>query len=366
MSIAQHILASLDGPTVTPLVKKLITDHKIFGFILFKRNIENTEHLIALNNELKQIAREVHYEIVIAVDQEGGRVARLTRPDFSAVPPMRAWGDRYNSDLDLNIFYNLGQILASEVKLAGFNLNFAPTVDVDINPQSPVIGDRSFSGQPGTVYKIAAEFIKGHKDQHVIPCLKHFPGHGATTKDSHLELPHDFRNKTEIKNTDLLVYEKLMRRGQAPSIMTAHVIYPDFDKEYPATLSQIIIEKLLREEMDFKGVIFSDDLMMRAIADHYPLLDAAIRFFLIGGDIAILGKNTEKAFEIIDELDTLLSGAHNLDKLADLKEKLARSIKRITTLKNEFSEPCRDSTGLDFKKTIARNQKYINQLFGIA
>jgi beta-N-acetylhexosaminidase len=295
------MLAGFEGTKVTPVVQELILKHKILGFTLFSRNIESKEQLIEINTELKALAQQVGYDLVLAVDQEGGRVARLPEP-FTQISPMRLFGDRYRETQDVSEVYEIGRTLGRDIKEAGFNLNFAPVLDVDVNPDNPIIGDRSFASDPHIVTVLACEIMRGMKEEGVPSCLKHFPGHGATTKDSHLELPEDHRTMQELRHTDIKPYRTLIDKGYASSIMTAHVLYPNIDQQYPATLSKTFISDLLRKQLGFKGTIYSDDFLMKAIRDHYDLATAAKRFFDIGGDVVLICNEPEVTLNVIKKL----------------------------------------------------------------
>jgi beta-N-acetylhexosaminidase len=272
LGLGCHFLAALDGTAVAPEVVQLIEKAHVAGFTIFRRNFETVTQLHDLNRELAGRARAAGYELILAVDQEGGRVFRLPEP-FSQLPPMRAYGDRYARTGDRDALFRLGQTLGAEVRAAGFNLDFAPVADIDTNPHSPIIGDRSFSADP----RLAGECVQivscGILSQGVTTCLKHFPGHGDTTQDSHLTLPRDRRPATAIKRIDLAPYRRLIAAGLAPTIMTAHVVYPSLDPQNPATLSPTILTGLLRGELGYPGVIFSDDLLMPAIADHFGVAE---------------------------------------------------------------------------------------------
>lgn len=296
-----HFLAALDGTAITPEVRQLIEKEHVAGFTLFTRNFQNVTDLFELNRELSGRARAAGYEIILAVDQEGGRVSRLPEP-FSQIPPMRLWGERLQKTGDRRPLFELGRMLGAEVRAAGFNLNFAPVTDIDTNPASPIIGDRSFSSDPQIVAEAAQIVSCGILSQGVTTCLKHFPGHGDTRQDSHLTLPRDARAAATIKNCDLTPYRRLIHAGLAPTIMTAHVVYPNLDPDNPATLSPAILTGLLRGELGFNGVIFSDDLLMQAIADGFDIAAAARRFFLAGGDCALICKQPGRTLAVIVEL----------------------------------------------------------------
>lgn len=301
--VAQHILGGFAEKQVTAPVRDLILKHRVLGFTLFSRNFDSAEHLRSLNEELQALATQAGYTLLLAVDQEGGRVRRLPQP-YTPVSAMRGYGERFLATNSADEVYQLGRLLGREVKDAGFNLNFAPVVDVDLNPQSPVIGDRSFSDDPEVVATLSAQIVRGLWDEGVQACLKHFPGHGATEADSHFELPVDRRSLDDIRKTDLIPYQKLIAQNLAPSVMTAHVLYPEIDPERPATLSKKIIHDILRGEMGYEGIIFSDDLRMKAIHDHHDLADASELFFNIGGDVVLICNEAELILDVVEKLQT--------------------------------------------------------------
>jgi beta-N-acetylhexosaminidase len=347
MSLGQHFLAALDGTQVSSLERDLILKHKVLGFTLFKRNIESAQHVIELNRELKALAKQAGYDIILAVDQEGGRVFRLPEP-FTKIPPMRHWARFLQNDLKK--FHELGMILGNEVAAAGFTLDFAPVVDIDANPLSPIIGDRSFSQNPEQVFLAAREVIRGLTETGIIPCLKHFPGHGATTQDSHHELPHDDRSLKDLEKTDLVPYQKLIAENLAPTIMTAHVVYPQIDRKNPATLSKKIIQNILREKIKYNGVIFSDDMLMKAIFDNHDLTQACSDFFRCGGDVVLICEQPELTVEVIGKLE----------KQSDLSQNLNAAKKRLSALKKRFPPILND---LNFVQITKKNQEKIREIF---
>lgn len=350
--IAQHILAALNGTQITPLERDLILKEKILGFTLFKRNIESAAQLAELTCELKTLARQAAYELILAVDQEGGRVFRLPEP-FSKIPPMRWWGDLFEKTGAVKPLFELGRILGSEVITAGFDLDFAPVVDVDGHADNPVIADRSFSKSPQVVYKLARQVIRGLITENVIPCLKHFPGHGATTQDSHEVLPQDNRDLSQLEETDLFPFKQLIAEQLAPTIMTAHVVYPKVDADAPATLSKKWLNDILRKKLNFNGVLFSDDLLMNAIKNNYKIDKAALRFFECGGDVALIGNEPEKTLEVIRKL-------RNNKALAS---RLQASAQRIKNLKQNFPEHKKSHVPLE--NVIEKNTRVLERLVSL-
>jgi len=329
--VGQHFLAGFDGFSVTDDVRELILKEKILGFTLFKWNIESAEQLKALNDELQSLAHEAGYELILAVDQEGGRVQRLPEP-FTKIPAMRLWAEACAQREAPGAIYELGRILGCEVRLAGFNLDFAPVVDIDINALNPIIGDRSFASDAATVTRHARELIRGLIREGVMPCLKHFPGHGATHKDSHLELPVDERPWEDLRALDVVPYSNLISENLAPAVMTAHVLYPKIDTDNPATLSRYIVGGLLRGELGYDGVVFSDDFLMKAIADNHDLTAAARTFFEIGGDVVLICKRPDLNLEIIRRLKAECAA----NDASNLRESLRQAAQRIENLKRQF------------------------------
>lgn len=326
--IGQHFLAAMRDTQVTSEVKELILKEKVLGFTLFKWNIESAEQLKELNAELQSLAKQAGYELILAVDQEGGRVERLPAP-YLQIPPMRKWADLHFANPEKRILYQLGKILGEQVRMAGFNLNFSPVVDVDTNPNNPIIGNRAFSSEPEAVYECAKEIILGLTEMGVISCLKHFPGHGDTNADSHLEMPFDDRDFSVLQDVDLVPYKRLIQDDLAHSLMTAHVKYTQIDNSMPATLSPMILTEMLRKELNYNGLVFSDDFLMKAIFDHYGLHDACLKFFQSDGDVVLICKYPDMTLKLIRQLREELNGQL-------LEKKLRNAYKRIDALKKKF------------------------------
>ena len=258
----QRLVIGFAGPQVDDDLRYLVKEIQPAGFILFKRNVEDPEQVRELNRELASLVKP-EYPAILSVDQEGGRVQRMRSP-ATVWPPMRVVG-RADSDLE-----RVSKALALEVRAMGFNLNFAPVADVDSNPANPVIGDRSFGREPDEVARRVVQFIHAHQAEGVIACAKHFPGHGDTSVDSHLDLPIVEKDIPDLRRTELTPFAQAVRAGVG-SVMTSHVVYPAWDEEWPATLSPRIIHGILRSELGYNGVIFSDDLEMKAVRGRYPL-----------------------------------------------------------------------------------------------
>jgi beta-N-acetylhexosaminidase len=253
------------------------------GAVLFKRNLEAGDVLgVARLNAAIAAASAEELPPLIAVDQEGGRVARLGAPVL-ALPPMRALGDRGNMDL----IRRAARALAGQLGALGFSMDFAPVLDVNTCENNPIIGDRAFGSDPRVVMRAAVAFIRGLQDGGVLACGKHFPGHGDTSKDSHLELPVVKVDRARLDQVELMPFRAAAGAGIG-ALMTAHVVYDALEKDVPATMSRAVCGSLLRAELGFEGMLFSDDLEMKAISARYSIEDAAVEAVWAGCDALLV------------------------------------------------------------------------------
>jgi beta-N-acetylhexosaminidase len=214
----------------------------------------------------------------VSVDQEGGRVARLKSP-FTEWPPMATLG----RSGDTKLAVRFAKALAAELKSVGITLDYAPVLDIHTNPENPVIGDRALAEKADDVARLGAAVVQALQSDGIAACGKHFPGHGDTSTDSHLELPLVEHPPDRLRAVEFLPFKAAIEAGVA-TIMTAHVLVPSFDEKRPATLSRRIVNDLLREELKFEGVILSDDLEMRAVAAEYAVPDSAVMAIQAGCD----------------------------------------------------------------------------------
>jgi beta-N-acetylhexosaminidase len=260
----QRMFIGIFGHAVDEDARKLIAELQPAGFVIFARNVAEPAQVLDLNRELASLV-DAHRPALISVDQEGGRVARVRKP-ATEFPPMRVLG-RAN---DLALTAQVGSVMARELRAMGFHLDFAPVGDVDSNPDNPVIGDRSFGPEPKAVSDHVAAYIRGMQAEHIIACIKHFPGHGDTDTDSHRALPVVAREIEALRALELPPFRAAIAAGVG-TVMTSHVMFPAWDEEWPATLSPKILRPLLRDELGFDGVVFSDDMDMKAVADRWPI-----------------------------------------------------------------------------------------------
>jgi beta-N-acetylhexosaminidase len=296
--VGERFMVGFTGLTASTDVKRLIRDYAVSNVILFKRNVDAPEQLADLVRELQAAARAAGHgmPLLIAVDQEGGRVARLRAP-WTEWPPLRAVGRLGSEDYARK----MGEALAAELLACGIRCDFAPVMDVDTNPKNPVIGDRSFGDDPEQVARLGAAMIEGLQNGGVAASAKHFPGHGDTDVDSHLDLPAVEHAMSRLEEVELRPFRAAVKAGVA-TVMTAHVLVRELDDKLPATLSPRVVKRLLREEMKYDGVIVSDDLEMKAVAKHWPPREAAVLAAKAGCDLLPVCADHDAQVEAIEGL----------------------------------------------------------------
>jgi len=314
-----------------------IRDRGIGGVVLFSydvalqspvRNVESPEQVAALDAALAELAAD---PLLIAVDQEGGKVARFNETHgFPPTVSAQALGEQNDPDAT----YAAAAQLAETLKAAGVRHNFAPVVDVNTNPDNPAIGaiGRSFSADPAVVTAQAAAFIRAHHDRGITTTLKHFPGHGNSRSDSHL----GFVDVTETwQSLELDPYRDLIAQGLVDAVMTAHVYNAQLDPDTVATLSQPIITDILREQLGFDGVVFSDDMQMNAIADNYGFAEAVVGTVAAGVDVVVVGNNLTYEPDVAARIIDLLAGAVADGRLSEAR--IDESYRRIMALKARWA-----------------------------
>jgi len=274
--IGQLLIGSLPGTTITPELRSLAREFQLGGVIWFARNIEAPEQVAELSHDVQSLAQGL--PLWVSVDQEGGRVARLRAP-FTEWPPMAVLG----RSGDRGLASRFAAALAAELKAVGITLDYAPVLDIHTNPKNPVIGDRALAETADEVATLGAAIIRSLQDNGVAACGKHFPGHGDTSVDSHLDLPIVEHPPDRIRRVECVPFRAAVEAGVA-FIMTAHVLVPSMDEDKPATLSPTIVRAVLREELGYDGVILSDDLEMKAIARTWTPADAAVEAVAAGCD----------------------------------------------------------------------------------
>jgi beta-N-acetylhexosaminidase len=294
------------------------------GVVLFARNVEGPAEVATLTRELKRTAQA---KLLVAVDQEGGSVARL-RTGFTRLPPLRALGDAG----DATLARELGRLVGSELAAVGIDWNFAPVLDVDTNPHNPVIGARSLGSDPERVATLGAAFAHGLVDAGVAACGKHFPGHGDTRQDSHHELPRLPHALERLERVELVPFERAVRAG-IPSLMTAHIVFEALDRERPASMSAAVVRGLLRERLGFEGVVVTDDLEMKAIADHFTVEQVAVGALAAGVDVLLVCHDAELASRAIDAIVRAVESGTVAEEI------LNAAFRRVTAFAARFARP---------------------------
>lgn len=322
--IGQMFVIGFDGYESDENIKDLILNKQVGGIILFSKNISTVEQIRSLINELNELNSENKSKLFMSVDEEGGIVSRIPKEmgSFEA-----AWNVGIRGDLDYA--FQHGEAIGSTLKALGFNVDFAPVLDVNSNPNNPVIGSRAFSDDPYTVRAMATQVYKGLKSEGIIAVGKHFPGHGDTSVDSHESVPVINKSLDDLKQIELIPFEYAINEG-IPMIMTSHLLLPQLDSEEVASISPTIINDLLREELKFKGVTITDDMVMGGITTNYTVEEGIVKAIEAGQDMVILSVGYENQLAAINAvIESVNSGRIS-------EESIDESVYRILSLKNEY------------------------------
>lgn len=281
--IGQHMLIGISGLTLTESEKSFIIENNISGVVLFGRNVSTPEQVRNLCSDIQSLRHKMISKapLFIGIDMEGGRVHRL-KPPFTQWPPLKTVGD-----LDApTVAFHFAHRMGLELMAVGINLDFAPCVDVYTNPLNTVIGDRAVSSDPHQVEKMASALVRGYIKSGILSCAKHFPGHGHTVIDSHEELPVEDIDLKRLHDVELVPFKKALR-SRVDMVMSAHILYKSVDKDWPATLSEFFLKKMLRDELKYKGLVITDDLDMKAMAKHYDKAFIPVRALQAGADLLL-------------------------------------------------------------------------------
>lgn len=271
------LIVDLPGPQLDPTWRAHLERHRFGGVCLFRRNIETSEQTARLVTEIREILGP---EALIGIDQEGGTVLRLL--DVPQPPSAMAIG----ATRDPALAFEVGALAARGLIGLGINWNYAPVLDVQSNPDNPVIGERSFGSDPQLVAELGVAWARGLESQGVMASVKHFPGHGDTNVDSHLDLPVVGKSTAELESCEWLPFRRAVEAGVG-SIMTAHILYPSLDPDAPATLSPRVLTGLLRETWGYDGVVVTDSTDMLAVARRHPNGEAAPLSLIAGADAVL-------------------------------------------------------------------------------
>jgi beta-N-acetylhexosaminidase len=281
--IGQLMMIGVSGLVLTDDEKKFIVENNISGVTLFGRNCKDPKQIYDLCNEIQSLHKLTveRTPLYIAVDMEGGRVARLKAP-FTQWPPMKKVGDKNSPTLS----YELAHAMGNELRTVGINVDWAPSVDVLTNSSNPVIGDRAFSDDAEVVAKLASAQIRGFLKAEVIPCVKHFPGHGNTMVDSHEDLPIESLDMERLEKIELIPFIKTFK-SKVDMVMTSHILFKNIDADNPVTFSKLFLDAILRSKLKYKGLVVSDDLGMKALAKYHDVKKIPVKALQAGVDVLL-------------------------------------------------------------------------------
>lgn len=321
--IGQLFIVGFEGEEINDEIVDLVKNQKVGGLIYFSRNIVDSNQIINLNNEIKDIEKDI--PLFISVDEEGGLVSRV--PEEFVKLPSSGYIGQFN---DENLSYNVGKIIAKELNSLGFNMDFAPVLDIDSNPNNTVIGERAFGNNSEIVSRLGIKTMEGIKEGKIIPVVKHFPGHGDTDVDSHYGLPIVKKTLEELENLEFIPFKNAIDNG-ADVVMISSIILESIDNEYPATMSKKVTTDILRESLGFDGVIATDDMTMGAIVDNYNLADAVIMSINAGSDLILVCHGYD------DIINSIVAVKDAVNSKIISEEKIDESVYRILKLKDKYN-----------------------------
>jgi beta-N-acetylhexosaminidase len=317
------IIAGVEGTTPTEKTKSMIQNQHVGGIIFYKNNVKSQSQLVSFVNKLKIWNQQNPSALFISIDEEGGKVSRL--PEIEKIPTAKNIG---KAD-DLAYAKSIGTYLGNASKSMGINVDYAPVLDINSNPNNPVIGNRSYGTTAKKVSDTGRAVMKGIQSTGTIPVIKHFPGHGDTSVDSHLDLPIVHKSLEQLQSFEWKPFEDAIKEG-ADSVMIAHILFPKIDKKNPASLSPTIITDQLRNTIGFQGVVMTDDLTMGAISKNYGMGNAAVQAVKAGSDILLIAHGYENVSNVILKLKESI-------KEGELTEKrINQSVLRILMLKEKY------------------------------
>jgi beta-N-acetylhexosaminidase len=322
----QLLSVGFDGPAPPAELLARIAASEVGGVMLFRPNIAAPPQVASLVATLRAAAPP-DAPLLVSIDQEGGLVQRVRAP-ATVWPPMLAVGEAR----DLALTTAVGRALGEELAALGIGWNFAPVLDVHTNPDNPVIGNRAFGTTPEAVTAQALAFWRGLRAAGLVGCGKHFPGHGDTHTDSHLDLPVVAHDLERLRRVELAPFAAAARAGME-ALMTAHVLYPALDPDRPATLSHRIATELLRGELGFRGVLVSDDLGMKAVADRYSIEELAVLTIEAGADHLLVREPLARQIAAFEAL------VHAAEARSEFRARVEESAARVAALKAACTVP---------------------------
>ena len=323
----QVVICGLKGYEIDSDVTSLIQDSKVGGVILFAKNIKNSTQLATITNSIKNLSNP-EIPPIIAIDEEGGMVTRMPS-DIESMPSAYSIAQTGNTDL----CYQSGEIIGKQLNALGLSTGFSPVLDIWSNPDNMIISSRAYGTTPEDVSTYATQAMLGLKSQEVIPVGKHFPGHGDTLDDSHYSLPVITKTKSELESYEFIPFKTAIDNG-IPAIMVGHLLCTDIDSTYPASLSKTMVTGILKTELGFNGVVFTDDLTMDAIDNQYSVEDAGVMALNAGCDMLLVCHGYDNATNTINNIISAVeNGTLSESRLND-------AVYRILKLKSEYGITC--------------------------
>jgi len=323
--IGQMLIIGMDTNYITDRIKTMITKYKIGGIILYRKNFNTYDKMLELIQQLKDLNKVNKIPLFIAIDQEGGRVNRMPK-EIQNLPPANKIALQNDEELVKKSAGLTGKLL----KNSGFNLNFAPVLDIKNFSNEHAIGDRCFGNDKETVAKYGVATMKSLQEQGIVSVIKHFPGHGATNKDSHYFLPIINKKIKNLENEDMYPFEQAINNG-ADCLLVGHLLIKNITGLYPASLSRKFISRYIRKKYKYNGLIFTDDLKMRAIRFLYGTTNSVVKAFKAGNDLIVFRFNKDEEKNAIEKVVKLTLSSK-------IKEnRINRSVKRIINLKEKYN-----------------------------
>lgn len=323
-ALGECFIMGFEGTELSDETSAFLSQASIGGVIIFAKNYTSPHQVAELCEQIQDCRRDL--PLWISVDHEGGRVQRF-QEGFTLIPEARDIAEKDSPKL----IYSISEMVALELRSVGINVNFTPVADVDSNPANPIIGRRAFGSDEETVSKMVSSWVRGHVTNGVQACVKHFPGHGDTTVDSHLALARVDTDLETLRDREFKPFLKAFKAG-CRWVMTAHVLNPHLDEKVPATLSRHTLIDILRKELRYTGVIVSDDLEMQAITDHYGAEEAPRLAIEAGCDLLIYRSEPAARHAYTALIRALDDGKLSPERVIDAAE-------RSYALKNEFLVP---------------------------
>ncbi len=332
--IGQMFIVGFKGTTTENEIKTMIQKYHVGGIILFRNNVANPSQLLSLVNSLKLLNSKNKLPLFLSVDEEGGRISRL--PDQLVKLPSNQDLGKINEP---QLSFHIGGVLAYELKAFGFNMDFAPVVDIFSNPKNTVIGDRSFGTEPDIVSRLGVQTMKGLQEGGVVPVVKHFPGHGDTLVDSHVGLPTVEYELERLKSFEFKPFQAAIE-NKADVVMIAHILMKAIDPKNPASMSKTMITDILRNQMGFEGVVATDDMTMGAILENYKMSTAVVKSVEAGCDILLVCHGFDNQLDAFNALKTSVRNGTIAEKRID------ESVYRILKLKRQYAISDKRSTSI--------------------